>query len=61
MSIVVSFCQELSLNLISILFYPQKLNLMEVYTLFPFRTIYAQHTIDLDSDVLRNLVPFVQF
>ena len=36
------------------------LNLMEVHTPSPLRTIYTQPTIDLDSDVLRNLVPFVQ-
>ena len=34
---------------------------MEEHNPSPFRTIYAQRTIDLDSDVLRNLVPFVQF
>ena len=34
---------------------------MEVHTPSPLQTIYAQHTIDLDSDVLRYLVPFVQF
>ena len=34
---------------------------MEVHTPSPLRTIYAQRTIDLDSDVLRDLVPFVQF
>ena len=27
----------------------------------PLRTIYAQCTIDLDSDVLHNFVPFAQF
>ena len=27
----------------------------------PHRAIYAQYTIDLDSDVLHDLVPFVQF
>ena len=34
---------------------------MEVHTPSPLRTIYAQRTIGLDSDVLRDLVPFVQF
>ena len=34
---------------------------MEVHIPSPLRTIYAQRTIDLDSDVLRDLVPFVQF
>ena len=34
---------------------------MEVHTPSPFRTIYAQRTIGLDSDVFRDLVPFVQF
>ena len=35
---------------------------MEVHTPFEeVRTIYAQRTIGLDSDVLRDLVPFVQF
>ena len=38
-----------------------KLKLMEVHTPSPLRTIYAQRTIGLDSDVLRDLVPFVQF
>ena len=61
MSFVVSFFQGLSLNLISTLFYVRKLNLMEVHTPSPLRTIYAHCRIDLDSDVLRNLVPFVQF
>ena len=27
----------------------------------PLRTIYAQRTIGLDSDVLHELVPFIQF
>ena len=34
---------------------------MEVYAPSSLRTIYAQRTIELDSDVLRDLVPFVQF
>ena len=34
---------------------------MEVHTPSALRTIYAQRTIRLDSDVLRDLVPFVQF
>ena len=34
---------------------------MEAHTPSPLRTIYAQHTISLDSDLLRDLVPFVQF
>ena len=31
-----------------------------MYTPSPLQTIYAQRTIGLDSDVLRDLVPFVQ-
>ena len=34
---------------------------MEVHTPSPLRTIYAESTISLDSDVLHDLVPFVQF
>ena len=34
---------------------------MEVHTPSPLQTIYAQRTIGLDSDVLHDLVPFVQF
>ena len=34
---------------------------MEVHTPSPLQTIYAHRTIDLDSDVLHNLVPFIQF
>ena len=34
---------------------------MEVHTPSPLRTIYAQRTIALDSDVSRDLVPIVQF
>ena len=34
---------------------------MELHTPSPLRTIYAQRTIGLDSDALRDLVPFVQF
>ena len=33
---------------------------MEVHTPSPLRAIFAQCTIGLDSDVLRDLVPFVQ-
>ena len=58
MSSIVFFCQGLSLNLI---FQVQKLKLMEVHTQFPLQTIYVQHRIGLDSDVLHDLVPFVQF
>ena len=61
MSSIVFFCQGLSLNLISTLYQARKLKLMEVHTLSPLRTIYAQRTIGLDSDVLRDLAPFVQF
>ena len=61
MSSIVFFCQGLSLNLISTLYQARKLKLMEVHTLSPLRTIYAQRTIGLDSDVLHDLVPFVQF
>ena len=34
---------------------------MELHTPFPLRTIHAQRTIGLDSDVFCDLVPFVQF
>ena len=34
---------------------------MEVHTPSPLGTIYDQRTIGLDCDVLRDLVPFVQF
>ena len=34
---------------------------MEVHIRSPLQTIYAQCTIGLDSDVLRDLVPFKQF
>ena len=34
---------------------------MEVHAPSPLRTIYAQCTIGLDSDVLHDLVPLVQF
>ena len=60
-SSIVSFCQALSLNTISTPYQVRKLKLMEVHTPSAFRTIYAQRTIRLDSDVLRDLVPFVQF
>ena len=33
---------------------------MEVHTPSPLRAIFAQRTIGLDSDVLRDLVSFVQ-
>ena len=61
MSPIVSFCRGLSLNLILTLYQAWKLKLMEVHTPYPLRTIYVQHTISLDSDVLHDLVPFVQF
>ena len=32
-----------------------------MHTPSPLRTIYVQYTISLDSDVLHDLVPFVQF
>ena len=60
-SSILFFSQGLSQNLISTLYQARKLKLMEVHTPSPLRTIYAQRTIDLDSDVLRDLVPFVQF
>ena len=61
MSPIVFFCRGLSLNLISTLYQAWKLKLMEVHTPSPLRTIYAQRTIRLDSDVLSDLVPSVQF
>ena len=61
MSSIVSFCLELPLNLISTSYQSWKLKFMEVDTPSPLRTIYAQRTIGLDSDVLHDLVPFVQF
>ena len=61
MSPIVSFYRGLPLNLISTLYQAWKLELMEVHTPSPLRNIYAQCTIVLDSDVLRDLVPFVQF
>ena len=61
MSPIVSFRRGLSLNLISILYQAWKLKLMKVHTPYPLRTIYAQRTIGLCSDVLHDLVPFVQF
>ena len=61
MSSIVLFSRGLSRNLISTLYQARKLKLMEVHTPSPLRTIYAQRTIDLDSDVLRDLVPFAQF
>ena len=60
MSSIVFFCRGLSLNLISTLYQARKLKLMQVHTLSPLGTIYAQRTIGLDSDVLRGLVPFIQ-
>ena len=60
MSSIVFFCRGLSLNLISTLYQARKLKLMQVHTLSPLRTIYAQRTIGLGSDVLRGLVPFIQ-
>ena len=61
MPYVILFCRGLSLNLSSTLYHVRKLKLMEVHTPSPLRTIYAQCTIGLDSDVLHDLVPFVQF
>ena len=61
MSAIVSFCRGLLLNLISTIYQARKLKLMEVHILSLLRTIYVQRTISLDSDVLRDLVPFVQF
>ena len=58
---IVFFCWRLSLNLISTLYQAQKLKLMEMQTPSPLRTIYVHYTIGLDSDVLHDLVPFVQF
>ena len=58
---IVSFYRVLSLNLILTLYQAWKLKLMEVHTASALWTIYAQRTIGLDSDVLRDLVPFVQF
>ena len=60
-SSIVFFCQGLLLNLISSLYQARKLKLIEVHTPSPLWTIYAQRTIGLDSDVLRDLVPFAQF
>ena len=60
MSSVLSFCRRLSLNVISTLYQVQRLNFMEVHIRSPLQTIYAERTIGLDSDVLRDLVPFVQ-
>ena len=61
MSPIVSFYRGLSLNLVSTLYQAWKLKLMEVHTPSPLRTIYAQRTISVDSDVLRDLVPSIQF
>ena len=61
MSSIVFSCQVLSLNLISTLYQAWKLTIMEVHTSSPLQMSYSQRTIDLDSDVLRDLVPFVQF
>ena len=61
MSSVVSFCQALSLNLSSSTYQAQKLKFMEVHTPSPLWVIFAQHTIGLDSDLLHDLLPFVQF
>ena len=61
MPYVILFCRGLSLNLSSTLYHVRKLKLMEVHTPSPLRTIHAQRTIGLDSDVLCDLVPFVQF
>ena len=59
MSFIVSFCRALSLNLISTLYQARKLKFTGVHTPSTLRTIYAQLRIGLDSDVLRDLVPFV--
>ena len=59
MSSIVFFCPGLSLNLISNLYQAQKLKLMEMHIPSPLRNIYAWRT--SDSDVLHDLVPFVQF
>ena len=61
MPYIILFCRGLSLNLISTLYHVRKLKLMEVHTPSLLPTIYAQRTIGLDSDVWRDLVPFVQF
>ena len=61
MSPIVSFYRGLSLNLVSILYQAWKLKLMEVHTPSPLRTIYAQRTVGLDSNALRDLVPSAQF
>ena len=61
MSSIVSFCRGLSLNLISALYQARKLKLTEVHTPSPLRIIYAQRTISSDSDILLDLVLFVQF
>ena len=61
MSPIVSFCRVLSLNLISTLCQVWKLKLTEVHIPSPLQTIYAPLKIGLDSDVLRDLVPFIQF
>ena len=50
-----------SMNLISALYQARKLKSIEMHTPSLLRTIYAQRTADLDSEVLRDLVPFVQF
>ena len=34
---------------------------MELHTPSPLQAIYAERTVGLDSDVLHDLVPFVQF
>ena len=39
----------------------RKIKTYEMYTPSRLQTIYAQRTIGLDSNVLRDLVPFVQF
>ena len=52
---ILYFCQGLSLNVILILYQAWKLKLMEEQTLSPLQTIYAQHTIGLDNDVLHDL------
>ena len=61
MSPNVTFYRGLSLNLVSTLYQAWKLKLMEVHTPSPLRTICAQRTVGLDSNVLRDLVPSAQF
>ena len=60
MSPIVFFYRGLSLNLVSTL--PGvEIKTYKVHTPSPLLTIYPQRKIGLDSDVLRNLLPSVQF